>query len=222
MKIICITGIDGSGKTTLARKIVADLQNKGIKAQYTYGRTYPVLSRFIMFVGRKIFLRKHNQWQEYQEYHFEKKNKMKNPILRWVYTAAILFDYFIQIWFKLLPFSFSSRVIILDRYIYDTVISDLAVHLNYTADQARRAIQLGLHFVPMPSLTILIDLDPKIAFSRKNDVPHLDYLTERRMWYLMLAKRAEVIKINGEETADYVLQETLIRLDTMGVYRISV
>lgn len=220
MRIICITGIDGAGKSTLARNLVAYFNANGVRAKYFYGRTYPVISRLFMWIGRTVILRKHDSWNEYQEYHASKKQKMRNPLLLWGYTLAILFDYFIQIWLKLLPLYFSDQILVLDRYIYDTVISDLTVHLNYSKNQTARSIDRGLSLLPIPILTVLIDLQPEVAFSRKDDVPHIDYLIERREWYLTLLDRPEVVKINGEQSLEFVFREVLVQVESLKISRI--
>ena len=64
MKLICLTGIDGSGKTTLARSLARTLDEQGIPATSIYGRTYPVLSRALMLLGRIILLRGTDLWRD--------------------------------------------------------------------------------------------------------------------------------------------------------------
>jgi dTMP kinase len=216
MKLVCIVGIDGTGKTTLARNVAQALQREGVPAVYIYGRTYPVISRLLMTLGRKAFLRANDQWQDYRGYNTSKKQTMRNPLLAWVYTAAILLDYYVQIWLKLLPHLASQRVVVSDRYLYDTVISDLAVHLNYSAQQTDRAIRWGLRFLPKPARTFLIDLPEELAFARKDDVPHIDYLRERRGWYLRLKQRPETSLLDGRATPDHLGHTLLHELAAPG------
>jgi thymidylate kinase len=214
MNLVCITGIDGAGKTTLARHIAAALRQQGRPAVYVYGRIYPVISRLLMALGRITLLRRDDPKRDYGAYTASKKRTMCNPLLAWPYTAAVLFDYYIQIWFKLLRHFFSRRIVVSDRYIYDTVISDLTVHLNYSPAQTERAVERGLRLLPMPMLTILIDLPEQVAFSRKADVPHIDYLGERRGWYLRLAARPEVERFNGAGSLESLLQASLSKINS--------
>ena len=209
MKIICITGMDGAGKTTLARRIVAQLREKGQPCAYVYGRTYPLVSRLLMALGRAAFLRKQDIWEDFKEYETSKKQVMRSPILTWIYTAAILFDYYLQIWLKLAIHFFSRRTIVLDRYIYDTVISDLSVHLGYSPQDTLGAIERGLKLLPRPALTILIDLPEEVAFERKDDVPHLDYLRQRRKTYLLLENSPGVTRLDGSQAADSLLEQSM-------------
>jgi thymidylate kinase len=225
MKLVCITGIDGTGKTTLARNTAAALGRRGLPAVAIYGRTYPVLSRALMALGRAAMLRGKDQWRDYAGYTADKKRTMRNPLLATTYTAAILLDYYLQLWLKLLPHLFSGRVVVSDRYLYDTIISDLAVHLGYTAAQTARAIALGLRALPMPLLTVLVDVPEEVAFARKDDVPHIDYLRERRPWYAGLRDRPEVIPFDGQQPplalAERLADEVAARCapDAQGVAR---
>jgi thymidylate kinase len=212
MNLVCVTGIDGAGKTTLARNIAVALRKQGRPAVYVYGRIYPVISRLLMALGRITLLRRDDPRRDYGAYIADKKRTMCNPLLAWPYTAAVLLDYYIQIWFKLLRHRFSRRIVVSDRYIYDTVISDLTVHLNYSSAQTERAIERGLRLLPMPMLTILIDLPEEVAFSRKTDVPHIDYLRERRGWYLRLIARPEVDGFDGAGSPESLLQASLSRI----------
>lgn len=209
LKLVCISGIDGTGKTTLAYGLAEALCRRGIRAAYVYGRTYPVVSRALMALGRLTMLRGHNQWHDYTGYTASKKSVMGNRLLAGIYRAAILLDYYPQVWLKLLPHLLSRRLVVCDRYIYDTVISDLAVHLSYSPEQTDRALERALKWLPRPMLTALLDVPPEVAFSRKDDVPHLDYLRERRSWYLRLQCRPEVKAFDGGKAPDTVLQAVL-------------
>jgi dTMP kinase len=205
MKIICITGIDGSGKTTLSHLLVNEIRNRGIEAAYIYGRTFPVVSRLLMYLGRLLLLGKADPWKNYEDYSSAKKSKMKSPILRWGYSTAIWFDYFIQIWMKLTPKMIKGQVIVIDRYAYDTVISDLSVHLNLSGRQTLQIIKKAFHFLPVPAITFLMDLPEETAFSRKNDIPHIEYLRERRNLFQLLKDRPEVIELDGENPLSITL-----------------
>ncbi len=212
MNLVCICGIDGGGKTTLAHTVVRDLRQSGVSAVYLYGRTYPVVSRILMFAGRATFLRRQNIWKAYPDYANNKKQVMRAPWLAALYTSAIYFDYYLQIWLKLLPHLFSRVTIVTDRYVYDTVISDLAVHLSYSISQTELAIKRNLIFLPKPALTLVIDLPEEVAFSRKTDVPHVEYLKERRGFYQALCGCAKIECLNGELPPEVLATQVVTKI----------
>jgi len=212
VKIACIIGIDGTGKSTLARGLTRALDKQGVPAATIYGKTYPILSRLFIVMGRVTVLRRHDQWIDYGSYVTTKKNVMHNRFLAGAYSVAVLLDYFPQMWLKLLPHLIAGRVVVCDRYLYDTVINDLAVHLNYSDQDADRAIKFGMKLLPNPMMTVLLDVPPEVAIARKNDVPHIDYLNERRYWYLRLKQRAEVRICNGEDPAGDLVNSLLVEV----------
>lgn len=209
MTIVCITGIDGAGKTTLAHELVSSLKTKGKPSIYLYGRIYPIVSRILMVLGRSIWLNGQNQWRNYESYSIKKNEIMRNHLLKWIYTIAILVDFYPQIWLKLILHYSKGRIIVLDRYIYDTVISDLSAHLNYSMRETDRAIHFGLLILPTPDVTFLVDLPEEVACGRKNDVPHIDYLKDRRRSYHQILSRPEVQKVNGGSPIEEIIEEML-------------
>jgi dTMP kinase len=209
MKIVCITGIDGAGKTTLAHELVFSLKKEGKHSIYLYGRIYPLISRLFMALGRAVWLYDQDQWRNYESYSNKKNKTMRNRLLKWMYTSAILIDFYPQIWLKLILHFSKGRIIVLDRYIYDTVISDLSAHLNYSMRETENAIRMGLRILPTPDVTFLLDLPEEVAYKRKDDVPHIDYLKERKRWYQQIVSRPEVQKINGESPIGEIVEDML-------------
>ncbi len=209
MRLICLTGIDGSGKTTLARDLARALNDRHVPASSIYGRTYPVVSRLLIFLGRLTALHGADPWGDYGAYTGRKKRIMRSRVLASIYTAAVLLDYYIQIWAKLLPYLFTSRIVVADRYVYDTVISDLSVHLDYSASKMQATVERVLKLLPTPDLAVLLDVPVEIAFGRKDDVPDLEYLRERQVFYHMLADRPEVVLLDGRVPTGELVQKVI-------------
>ena len=69
-----------------------------------------------------------------------------------------------------------------DRYIHDTVITDISANLGYDSVQSNILIKT-LSLVPKPDLIFYIDIPEEIAYSRKDDVPHINYLQVRKKLY---------------------------------------
>ena len=95
-------------------------------------------------------------------------------------------------------------------------LNELAVQLDYSPAQTERAIERGLRLLPEPTLTILLDLPEEVAFERKTDVPHVQYLRERRGRYLELASRPEVERLDGRVSPTTLLDALLQRIYHQG------
>ena len=213
--------MDGTGKTTLARSLVEALQRRGISAVYVYGRVHPLGSRLVMAAGRKVFLRHNDPWQDYPGYAEAKRKPAANRLLRTVYVTAILADFCSQLLLKLARYAGRPRIVVVDRYVYDTVINDLAVHLSLSRQDVDEGIERLFQVLPRPAVTFFIDVDEATAFSRKDDVPDIEYLRERRPFYQALGGRPEVVTMDGEGSQQELAAEALTYLLRAGYVTVA-
>ena len=200
---ICFTGMDGAGKTTLAKFLIDDLHDRGIKSRYVYNRYVPIILRPIMLIGKLLFLRDKDFYKDYTEYSNTKRTaSRRHSVLARLYQRLLLFDYFFQILFKIkLPLLFGKNIVC-DRYIYDTIVTDLSVDFNYSEEDVQKSLYKILSWFPTPNITFLVDLPEKIAYQRKDDVPSIDYLKDRRETYLHMGKECEMMILDGVTPLD--------------------
>jgi len=198
--LICFTGIDGSGKTTLSKELVKLLNENGVKCRYVYGRLNPLILKPFILIGELVFLHKKDIFKNYSEYTNTKRKAIeKHSFLSSVYQQILLFDYGIQIFFKVkLPLIFGKNIIC-DRYVYDTVITDLSVDMNYSKEKVMKLLNNLLRFFPEPDIAFLIDIPEEIAYQRKNDTPTIKYLKERRKMYLDVGKEYRMVILDGSK-----------------------
>jgi dTMP kinase len=189
---ICFIGLDGSGKTTLAKISTSVANKRGVQVKYVWSRYEPrilwpfvIILRLLLFKGKKMYTNP-----------ARKSSLMKNQLLSRIYPKLLLIDYSIQIFFRVkLPLIF-KQMIICDRYIYDTLI-DLAVDFNYSIDWVIKILDILLQKLPRPDVVFLVDVPEKVAISRKRDTPSIEYLTKRRILYLSLAKKLKFKVLDG-------------------------
>ena len=210
---ICFTGMDGAGKTTLAKFLMDDLKDMGIKSRYVYNRYVPIILRPIMLIGELLFLRNKDFYKNYTLYSSTKRTaSKKHPVLARLYQHLLLFDYFFQILFKIkLPLLFGKNIVC-DRYIYDTIVTDLSVDFNYSEEDVKKSLYKILSLFPKPDITFLVDLPEEIAYQRKDDVPSIDYLRDRRETYLHIGKECRMIILDGARPLDelkYIITENV-------------
>ena len=192
--------MDGSGKTTLSKELVELLNKKGIKCKYVYGRLNPFILKPFILIGDWLFLRGKDISKNYSEYSNTKRKAIeKHSFLSKVYQQILMFDYSLQIIFKVkLPLIFGKNIVC-DRYIYDTMITDLSVDMNYSRDKVTNVLKNLLRFFPEPNITFLIDVPEEIAYKRKDDTPSIEYLRERREIYLDVGRKYGMIILDGSK-----------------------
>jgi thymidylate kinase len=217
--LICFVGIDGSGKSTLSRAVVEILDQQGIKCRYVYGRMKPIILRPLIWLGRQVFLPGRDMLEDYSEYSTTKqKAMMRHSFLLKFYNQILWLDYMLQILFKVsLPLTLGKNIVC-DRYIQDTVITDLSIDMNYSDRETAQYLHRALRFVPKPDINFLVDLPEEVAYLRKNDVPSINYLKVRRKTYLYIAREWKMTILDGTKTIEELRDIlTLILINTKGV-----
>lgn len=197
-KLICFTGMDGSGKTTLAKFLVKEMKKRGLKCNYVYGRYKPVLSRPALAFGKFMFLRGRDI-KEYEDYSSAKRGAVRRHLL-WtsMYQKILLFDYSLQLFAKIILPKMLGRTVICDRYVYDTVMNDIP-RADDDFEHLERLIETCFRIAPEPDMVFLIDLPEEIAFQRKDDTPSISYLKERRNVYLDIGKEYDMRILDGSK-----------------------
>jgi dTMP kinase len=196
-KFICFIGIDGSGKTTLAKSLAASLRDSGKNATYVYNRSKAILVKPFSELGRLLFLRGHDMFSDYAAYSSRKQSLFQHRLFFALYRSVFLLDYWIQSLIKIKAPLWRGTTVVCDRYLHDTIITDFAVHGHYTTDQVAAVLERWLHIFPRPDLVFMVDVDEAVAYKRKSDTPSLEYLKERRWLYAAIAQSYGAIALDG-------------------------
>jgi|SRR3990172_8038828 len=146
--IIVLSGYDGSGKTTLARELVAELIRNGQKAEYVHGYEFS----FIHGILRRF--RKRIESGELTREH-DRKGSKRWYMRIWPYCLCLDFSFKLFIY----KYLFIRKIYVFDRYIYDYLLS--CYYQGY-----KLPLTLMLATVPSPSYGFW--LKPSLDFSLKN------------------------------------------------------
>jgi dTMP kinase len=192
-KFITFEGIDGSGKSTLISAIRERLLEKGIKEE-------------------KILITKEPGGTDFAELLRDvlAKKVDREPLAELFALLSARYDHTKR---KIIPALREGKIVICDRYSDSTFAYQvfgkgleyyIVTHLNKIASLKLK-----------PDLTILIDLDPKIALERLKDKRDhyeslgLEFFERVRYGYLALAKRAKkrIKVIDGSRSFEDVLND---------------
>jgi thymidylate kinase len=191
--LVCFSGIDGSGKTTLAKELVNVLRQRSIKASYLWGgfAGFMVLRPFVALAKSLVID------EERDMEHVELKGKVpKSSFISQVYHYLMLLDYVFQAFVRIrLPLAL-GRSVICDRYVYD-LATTMGVVLDYSANKTLALLDRSLLFLPKPNLVFLVDLPEALAYQRKDDIISVDFLSVRRNIYLQMAAQHNMTKLDG-------------------------
>jgi len=182
---ICIEGIDGSGKTTQARRLVRHLRRKGFDLVYT---TEPSSGK----VGGLI-----------RRYVLDRKKRV--PIT----LEALLFaaDRIDHLETEIKPALKSKKVVVCDRYVYSTLAYQGAAGLDI------KWIELINRFALAPNLALFLDVPPEVVvkrLKRKRSVMETPQNQQKvREVYIRMVKDGHMVLVDGNKPVDDVADDIL-------------
>ena len=209
MKLIYILGIDGSGKTTLAKNLVRRLNSKVYSFHYCYAQHIPFLLKPLKLIAKKSLLKSTDEFQDYSYYMNMKKSYSKKLLkLSYIYGFIWLLDYFCRTSIKIYYHHLLRHNLIVDRYFLDMVVN-ISETLVLNDSQMMKFAKLVAKLFPAPSKFYFIDIPEKEAYVRKNDIQSIQYLTERRDRYKKLSDVFDFIYLDGTNSPDELVKTVL-------------
>lgn len=203
---ICLIGIDGSGKTTVAKALVERADTLGLNAKYAWCKYESHLFKLLIRL-KNHFLVRERDWKE----NFERSRTMKsdlfaNRFAAWLYQTYILATYWFKIQLKVgIPLRFGKDCIC-DRYVYDTFV-DLAVDLVYSDQTMLAKINGFMRYVPTPDTVFQFSVPASVAMERKGDIPSREVWDEKSRKYERLANLDEIITLDGTLPVNELLEQ---------------
>ena len=197
-RMISVSGLDGAGKTSIIQEVMKISSASNVPIKYFWCSYQLILLKPIVRPLQMFFLRKENQFKDYNKYKKTIDKLSGNTILAKTYASLTQLEYLLQVYMKIC-FSqiFSKNLIICDRYYYDVFVS-LALTLSYNDDELIRKINNFSKLCPKPDVAYYVDIKEDVAYNRKNDIPSIQYLKQRRRLYLLLAQKYDMKILNGE------------------------
>jgi len=206
--LVCFVGIDGSGKTTIAKSMINDMEQLGIRCRYVWSRGTPkVFMPLITFV-KKFILRTSRRVLSTDEGNPFNRSLASNTLLSRLWRTMLIIDSLLQVTFSVrIPLKMGT-VVVCDRYIFDQMV-DIAVDLRLSTIQLERWANNSVYkLFPRPDLTFLMDIDEAKAFARQqSDVRSVSELGLRRAHYQLLSRINHMIVIDASEEYATVSRE---------------
>lgn len=197
---VCFIGIDGTGKTFLARNLVNRMSKEGMLVSYTWGGYEMLITRIGLELAKRILssrksLNGPREPQRKREFSFLSESVLSRDSIKGFYKYLVLLEYLPQILLKIKVKLFFKRSVLCDRYIYDAIVN-MSASLNHSEGVFERNLKI-LRLFPKPNLIFLVDVEEEIAFDRKKDIPSINYLKRRRRLYKILARKIPVYILDG-------------------------
>lgn len=186
--IIVLMGLDGSGKTTQAKRLLSYFQKREERVSYIH---------WLHFYPSK----KARPRSAKTNYNNLSKNSIFYITTRTLFCILNAFLVFLKIIFDLLM----QKNVILDRYLIDEV-----VQLRYKG-LSRKLFLFFLKIVPITKNMFYFQISPQKAFEREGS-HDFNYFEKKHELYNQAVdiKRVKIIRVDGEEeTFQRLLKELL-------------
>lgn len=182
---ICIEGIDLSGKTTHAYRLVDNLRHKSFDAVYTTEPTSGEIGKFI------------------------RNNILQSQERASIIMEALLFavDRVNHVEDTIKPALSEGKIVVSDRYVFSSLAYQGAAGLDL------KWIEEINKFAISPDLAICIDIPVEVVFERlrreKSVMENSQTQTKVREVYLKLVEDGKLMLINGDRPVDEVESDIL-------------
>ncbi|MFX0140965.1 MAG: hypothetical protein ACFFDN_45420 [Candidatus Hodarchaeota archaeon] len=201
-KLIYIIGVDGSGKTTLAKGLVSHFNKKGFNLCYLYARHFPILLFPFKIISKILLYQKHSEFQNYHKYSEIKGNfSNRHRIIARLYAFIWVIDYLIISFFPVHWKLIRHQNIIVDRYIGDVVVN-ISVASKLRLKEEKYLLKLFHLFFPKPHQSFFINVNEEVAFKRKNDIQSIEYLKKRKQKYFDIQPFYRFEVVDGNKSKD--------------------
>lgn len=214
MSTITLVGLDGAGKTTIARLL---MESSPQPLKYLYMGTAIGSSNYALPTSRLMHYFKERRSRKASSGEQKTLRPLEKRDTRGGIAAAFrLLHRLSEEWYRqVVSWSFQLRgfVVLYDRhFIFECAPNDVE---NPGDRRLGDRIHFWLlrHAYPRPELVFFLDAPPEVLFERKPEAT-LDYLAVRRKAYLDLGKQLpRFIRIDATQSPDAVLMEIQTEID---------
>jgi dTMP kinase len=182
---ICIEGLDASGKTTQARRLVRNLRQRGFEAVYT---TEPSSGEIGRFIRARILQRR----------------KRVPSVVEALLFAVDRIDHVERM---IKPALQEGKVVVCDRYVFSSIAYQGAAGLN-----TKWIEEINRSALP-PDLAIYLDVPPEVVVRRmkrkRSVMERLQVQRRVREVYMKLVESGRLTPVDGNRPADEVSKSIL-------------
>jgi len=190
-----ITGVDGSGKTTILKDVENKLQKQLKKTKHIWIRSPKILSKPLMAYCRLIGLTKYRTIGGIQ---YGKHEFYKSKFVSWLFPILQLIDFKIKWYFEKKNIN-SNEILLFDRFSLDT-LADLMVDTKRENLHKTWIGKAFIDLIPQNTKILIPIVEEDIIRNRKKDTLHDEHLPYKIEVYNMLSQdlKIKTIDNNGE------------------------
>ena len=214
--MISFMGLDGSGKSTSIDFAYNQLKQRGYKVEVVRAAYVVVFMRGLVKLGKKILMKKDSDPYsgDYKAYLESMRKQAEKGGVYKVFSAMTTLEFKAQIFFKIRLKRFFGTTLLVDRYIYDNIVT-YAANLGLGEDYMEKVMNTKWKHAPKPDLIIYIKTPVETCCSRKDDIPDPLYLEIREPLYDKVAEMYNAVTIRGDQDIEKMLDEVMKSVESV-------
>lgn len=207
-RIVFVTGVDGSGKSFITQKLIAELKQKGLPVQHIWSRFNNIISKpllaFCRLAGLNYYEKKNGVLIGYHDFE-------RSRIISWCFVLCQIIDIWIVSVFKIWPRIVKGNILVCDRGAYDTLV-DVMIDTKNRSLCRYVVAKMFLLLLPRNHKVFLLTRDAALIFKDRPDVSIDKNFQLRHELYMGCAERFGWMTVNNNGTPDDTLQTLLMGL----------
>ena len=202
---ICLSGIDGAGKTLIANQLIENL-GKSPKVKYIWSRYKNYFSKPFLLLMR---VTGHNYKVKINEIKIGYHDFYKNRYISIIFLILQWIDIFIEILFR---FKMSRKSIVSDRSLIDTLV-DLIIDTNFEKFISGSYAKSLFYFMPKNATYFIIERDIELIKKNRPDVFYDKNALKRIELYKKIANLFAIKIIKNESNLNLTSDKILSNID---------
>lgn len=212
--MISFMGLDGSGKSTSIEYAYEQLKSHGYKVEIVRAAYVIKYMSIPIKLGKKLLMKKESNpfSGDYRAYLESMRKQAKRGAVYKIFSFCTTLEFKLQIFFKIRVNCMLGKTLLVDRYIYDNVVT-YAANLDLGEEYMEKTMNGKWKNAPRPDKIIYIKTPVEVCCSRKNDIPDPLYLEIRKPRYEKIADMYGATIISGNQEKEKMLDEVMKAID---------
>ncbi|MGD9131071.1 MAG: hypothetical protein PVH73_05805 [Candidatus Bathyarchaeota archaeon] len=199
--LVCIIGVDGTGKTSHTKLLVDRLTNEGLAVKYLWAGFFHFFSLPLLAYARIMGF---TEVEKVTEERFVRHYQFyESRFLSKFYPISLFIDTLISTFLRVNLQLLLGKVVICDRFIYDTFVH-LMMTLRNPALMHGKIARLYFRLMPKNNIVIVLRTKQLIAMHRREDLIEEKYWNYKAKLYEMIAQELNLLMIDTDGSINSV------------------